>query len=79
MSEFPQYRKLSNLRSYYRIDDERHFTEIQLIGSKAFLLNFQATQYPEILKIKEMLSCTEPYLLSQKEEYEKYKELNSGR
>ena len=79
MPDFPQYRKLSNLRSFYRIGDERNFMEIQLIGSKAFRLHFKATQFPEILKIKDMLSCNEPYLLSDKEEFEKYDELVSGR
>ena len=79
MPDFPQYRKLSNLRSFYRIDDERNFTEIQLIGSKAFRIQIQAVQYPEIIKIKDMLSFNEPYLLSEKKEFEKYDELVSGR
>ena len=54
MSEVPQYRKLINDKSYYRIEDENHFMEIQLIGKKAFELKIQAIQYPEKLKIKEI-------------------------
>ena len=76
MSEFPQYRKLSNSRAFYRIEDQFQFTEIQLIGKKSFELHFNATQYPEILKIKEMLACEEPYLLSSAQEFENHKETN---
>jgi hypothetical protein len=76
MSEFPQYRKLTNSRAFYRIEDQFHFTEIQLIGKKSFELHFKATQYPEILKIKEMLACDEPYLISSVQEFENHKESN---
>ncbi len=76
MSEFPQYRKLSNSRAFYRIENEFLFTEIQLIGKKSFELHFKATKYPEILKIKEMLACEEPYLISSIQEFENYKESN---
>ena len=31
-TDFPQYRKLSNDKVFYRIVDERHFDEIQIIG-----------------------------------------------
>jgi hypothetical protein len=76
MSEFPQYRKLINNKSYYRIEDENHFTEIQLIGKKAFQLKVQAIQYPEKLKIKEMLNCKEPYKkIEQSEFYRVYQSL----
>ena len=71
MSNFPQYRKLINEKSYYRIEDENHFTEIQLIGKKAFELKIQAIQYPEKLKIKEMLNCEEPYKKIEQSEFDR--------
>lgn len=71
MSEFPQYRKIINNKSYYRIEDENHFTEIQLIGNKAFELKIQAIQYPEKLKIKEMLNCEEPYKKIEQSEFDR--------
>lgn len=52
---FPQYRKLKNHPRYYRIDDERHFTELYFIGSKLIEHQVTATQYPEMLRIKDML------------------------
>lgn len=54
--DFPQYRKLSNCKSYYRLIDEKCFDEIQLIGTKAVLYRIQANQYPEMLRIKDMLN-----------------------
>lgn len=55
-TDFPQYRKLSNDKVFYRILDERHFDEIQIIGSRAQLFHFKAEQYPEILRIQDKLN-----------------------
>lgn len=71
MIEFPQYRKLSNDKSLYCIDDESHFTEIQIIGQKVFELKIHAIQFPEKLKIKDMLNCENPYLKIEKIEFER--------
>ena len=55
-TDFPQYRKLSNNKVFYRILDERHFDEIQIIGSNAQLYHFEAKQYPEILRIQDKIN-----------------------
>lgn len=55
-TDFPQYRKLSNDKVFYRIIDERNFDEIQIIGTKAQLRHVEAVQYPEILRIQDMLN-----------------------
>ena len=68
-TDFPQYRKLSNNRCFYEILDERHFKEIQLIGSRVVLHDIRAEQYPEILRIMDMLAAHEPYLMSNSEEF----------
>ena len=52
---FPQYRKLSNGKAYYKIVNERNFEEIQLIGTIKMNYKIEAKQYPEILKIQDML------------------------
>ena len=54
---FPQYRKLSNEKAFYKIIDDRNFEEIQLIGAKKILHKTKAEQYPEILRIQDMLNC----------------------
>ncbi len=68
-TDFPQYRKLSNDKTFYKIQSERLFEEVQLMGSKVFLYRVEAKQYPEILKIKEMLKLEEPYLMLSAEEF----------
>lgn len=67
--DFPQYRKLFNEKAFYKIFDERHFDEIQLVGSKTMTYSFHAEKYPEILRIQDMLNFSEGYLQSNPEEY----------
>jgi hypothetical protein len=67
---FPQYRKLVNEKAYYKIIDSRNFEEIQFIGSIKKFFKINATQYPEILKIDDMLNLTnENYLESSEKEW----------
>ena len=54
---FPQFRKLSNEKAFYKIIDELNFEEIQLVGSKKLFYQTYAEQYPEILRIQDMLNC----------------------
>jgi len=68
--DFPQYRKLENEKSHYEIRGDRHFTEKQLIGKQVFIIEIEAKQYPEILRIQDMLDCTEGFLLSTKEVFD---------
>lgn len=74
MSEFrfPTYRKLSNNKSFYRIDDDRNFFEIQIVGNNCFLTHTEAKQYPEIIRITDMLSLSEPFIESTVEEFHLY-------
>lgn len=58
-TDFPQYRMLSNGKTYYKITSERHFEEIQRSGTKLFRYSTEAVQYPEILKIKDMLELSD--------------------
>jgi hypothetical protein len=67
---FPQYRKLSNDKSFYKIVDERHFEEKQRIGKQVFSLEITAEQYPEIIRIQDMIACTDGFELSTHEEYD---------
>ena len=55
---------------FYRILDDRHFDEIQIIGTKAQLRNVVAEQYPEILRIQDMLSYGIPgFVASNQDEF----------
>jgi hypothetical protein len=64
VTDFPQYRKLSNNKVYYRIDSNDVFVEIQIVGNRAFLYEIKAEQYPEKLRIQEMLSVAIPGVVS---------------
>jgi hypothetical protein len=71
--EYPQYRKLSNGQSFYMIENERKFVEIQIFGTQRIIHTINAEQYPEILRIKEMLSLDLPnILIASKNEIEQY-------
>ena len=68
-TDFPQYRKLSNDKTFYKILSDRLFEEVQLMGTKVLRYSVEAKQYPEILKIQDMLKLEEPYLLISEEEF----------
>lgn len=70
-NDFPIYRKLSNNKSYYKILDDKTFEEIQIVGSKKNYFKHISTQYPEMLRIKDMISFFENlYLESNSEEWD---------
>jgi len=68
-TDFPQFRKLSNSKTYYKIIDERNFEEKMVMGKNIMEFKVNATKYPEMLRIKEMLELEEPYILSSEEEF----------
>lgn len=68
--DFPQYRKLSNDRSFYRINSSDSFDELQVMGERIFLHRIQAEKYPEKLRIMDMLDCADGYQNSSCEEWD---------
>ncbi|NVK65762.1 MAG: hypothetical protein HWE22_14305 [Flavobacteriales bacterium] len=68
--DFPQYRKLFNEKAFYKINNDRHFEEIQLLGSRKISYAFTAEKYPEMVRIQDMLNLANGFLESSKEEYE---------
>ena len=67
---FPQYRKLVNNKSFYKIISDRSFEEIQLVGSLKYNYLIEAKIYPEILKIRDLLDLVDTnYSLSTEEEW----------
>lgn len=69
-NQFPQYRKLSNGKSLYRIDGERLFIELQKMGSRWWLHSVEAKQYPEMLRIMDMLELNDPFIEATALEFE---------
>jgi hypothetical protein len=66
---FPQFRKLSNEKSFYKIVDDRHFEEKQCVGKQVFSLKIIAEQYPEIIRIQDMLACADGFVASTEVEF----------
>ena len=54
---FPVYRKYKNNTSYFRIESNERFIEIMRIGEKNYVMEIEAKQYPERLRIKDMIEC----------------------
>ena len=57
--DFPQYRKYSNGRSYFKVVSEKEFEELQFIGDSLVWHRVVAKQYPEMRTIKDMLELHE--------------------
>jgi hypothetical protein len=60
--KFPQYRQLSGTQVFYEIYSERQFLEYKKLGGKWLKFEVHASQYPEILRIREMLSEVAPFV-----------------
>jgi hypothetical protein len=69
MPDYPMYRKLSNQKSFYRIESITEFEEIQCIGSARIKTFYKAEKYPEVLRVREMISCQPPFEMSTEMEY----------
>lgn len=57
MTKFPVYRKYTNNNTYFKILSENEFEELQFIGSLRHLFTITAHQYPERLRIMDMIAC----------------------
>ncbi len=55
--DFPQYRKYKNIETYFKIILEKEFEELSSLGNKYVKNSIVAEQYPEILRIQDMLNC----------------------
>jgi hypothetical protein len=65
---FPIYRRTADGRHFYRIEAPDRFTEVQVIGSRRVLHAVEATQYPERVRIMEMIAGGEGRYLPLAEE-----------
>lgn len=57
MNKFPIYRKLSGFDRFYKITDDRHFIEAYRVLGTMKYQHIEANQYPEILRIQDMIAC----------------------
>lgn len=70
-NDFPHYRMLSGRKVYYKIVSDEQFIELSWIGNKPIRYVVKAIQYPERLKIMDMLACETPYEILSLEDVDK--------
>ena len=58
---FPQYRKLNERDVWYKIVSDIEFHEVTKVGDRIKIELIEAVQYPEKLRIQDMLKCHENY------------------
>jgi hypothetical protein len=68
MNEFPQYRCYPHKRTWYAVQSATHFLELSVTGKYYTLHEVQALQYPEKLRIADMLACADGHWISVTEE-----------
>lgn len=69
---YPVYRKYFNGMSYFKIISEMEFEEKQKIGSQIQKHHVIANQFPEKLRIKDMVECVDNLWSEiEKEEFDK--------
>jgi hypothetical protein len=56
---FPQFRRLANGRSYYKIHDTQHMEEVQVMGRFWMVHTLHAKILPERVLIADILSLTD--------------------
>lgn len=66
---FPQFRKLNNNKSYYRIDAPDRFVELQQIGKKWTKFEFKVDQFFDLMRVNDMLQSNAPFVLSTRNEF----------
>ncbi len=70
---YPVYRKLSDKNVYYKIISEAEFEEVMLMGKYYFINTLKATQYPEKLRIMDMVNLNDnSYLDITEKEFDEF-------
>lgn len=54
---YPSYRKITNRDTWYKIVSDTEFHEVSRLGNRLIVEVVVAVQFPEKLKIQDMLEC----------------------
>ncbi len=72
VNDFPQFRQMKGRKVYYKILSASEFIELSWIGEQKMVHRVVATQYPEMLRIMDMLNCVEPFDYLENTEQDKF-------
>jgi hypothetical protein len=67
-TKFPQYRKYVGVDTWYKIVSTELFIELKKVGKHVLIEEVVAHQYPEKLRIQDMLDCKDNHWKSVTEE-----------
>lgn len=56
---FPIYRKYCNAQTYFKVESNKVLIERQILGGKYFENKIIAGQYPEMLKIQDIIKMSD--------------------
>ena len=69
---YPVYRKLEGFERYYEITDDRHFREAFITQQQVSYHLIEAKQFPEMLRIQDMISLEWKYVPMSEEEIARF-------
>lgn len=69
---FPVYRKLDGFNRFYKIESPDLFIEVTIQQGKVRHQTIQAIQFPEKLRIQDMISCSFNYVPMSSDEITTY-------
>lgn len=69
ITDFPQYRKYTNDKHWFRVESDERFTEVYRIGERYFAREFVAKIYPDRLVIADLLAAQNGIVPSDEEEF----------
>ena len=55
---YPKYRKLANLKAFYKLINEHEFEELKIMGKKYCLNHYVALQLPERIYIQDIMTSS---------------------
>jgi len=67
---FPQYRKYSNSKVFFKINSDSNWSEIQIIVNRYQYRNFIATIHPDRMFVLDLIACRLGILQSSADEFE---------
>ncbi len=69
---FPLYRKLEGFKRFYKIESADRFIEVTIQQGQAKHQTIEAIQYPEKLRIQDMISCSFQFVPMEADEIQQY-------
>ena len=75
-AKFPLFRRYNKEPVFFRIDSDRKYTELKLIGGKLYALETRVcSMFPDLMLIQDLIECKTPVIVCAQDEYGEVLEL----